>query len=177
MTNEEKSQKTKCCDKSQGKNKAFTLIEVIIIIVIISLALVPLLEPFTLLLSDSAVPEKNYAAVNLARGLMDEILSKGFEEGAASFGLEAGEAPAGPRSAYDDVDDFDNWSSTPPQDMSGSSLADYPEFTRSVAISNVLSDDLEVDTDDGATDYKKIQVTVFWSTGGSISLAGLKVKK
>ncbi|MCH7504929.1 prepilin-type N-terminal cleavage/methylation domain-containing protein [PVC group bacterium] len=158
----------------------FTLIELILVIIILGVALVGLMDQFSLVITRTAKPVSTYVALNLAQGLLAEVLSKDFEDTglpAGSFGREAGELLAGPRNLFDDVDDYDDWTSQPPQDRQGLVLSDFTQYTRNVIVANVLSDDLDSDTTDGSTDYKKIQVQVLWLSDEEVVLSGLKIKK
>ena len=126
------------------------------------------------IMKSSADTENIDIATSLARDLMDEILGKGFDDpdGGATFGPEEAE----PRRNFDDVDDYDGWSKTPPQDVDGvsyngaGSMPDYSYFTRQVTVENVPQDNFNVLTPsaDGTTDAKRIIVTVSWQAiGGS----------
>lgn len=141
--------------------------------------MVGLMDQFSLVLSRTAKPVSTYVALNLAQGLLAEVLSKDFEDTGlpGSFGREAGELLAGPRNLFDDVDDYDDWTSQPPQDRQGLVLSDFTSYTRNVIVANVLSDDLDSDTTDGSTEYKKIQVQVLWLSDEEVVLSGLKINK
>ena len=45
-----------------------------------------------------------------------------------------GPKAATPRTGFDDVDDYDGWSSTPPQDRSGTVRSDLAGWTREVSV-------------------------------------------
>ncbi len=96
----------------------------------------------------------------LAHHLMGEILRQAYEEPVDTpiWGRESGES-GGSRSAYDDVDDYDGWADSPPEDKDGTDLADLTGWERSVAVEFVDPDSL---TTVSATDtgVKRITVTV-----------------
>lgn len=71
----------------------------------------------------------------LASSLMNEILLQRFADplGVLGTGLEDGEA-TGDRSRFDDVDDYDGWTATPPTDRSGTPIAGYEGWTRQVEV-------------------------------------------
>jgi hypothetical protein len=71
----------------------------------------------------------------LADQLMAEILQQQYEEpkDTVVFGLETGES-TGTRAAFDDVDDYANWTATPPEEKDGKELADREGWTHSVAV-------------------------------------------
>jgi hypothetical protein len=80
----------------------------------------------------------------LASDLMEEVLSKSWDENATavgpiSDGLKTLPASLGPESgetrpAFDDIDDYNGYSESPPKVQDGQVLADFAEFTRSVQV-------------------------------------------
>lgn len=90
-----------------------------------------------------------------------------------SFGPEEGS-----RAAYDDVDDFDGLSNSPPERIDGTALSDYGGFTRSVTVDNVTAavPDPVTPEADGSTEFKRIRVTVTWTGAGAgeITLSTLR---
>lgn len=156
------------------KRSGFTLLEVIIAIVIFTIGVVILLGAVSAIMRGSSDVENIDIATSLARDLMDEILGKGFDDpdGGLAFGLEEAE----PRSNFDDVDDYDGWIKTPPEDVDGTTYdgtgatPNYSRFRRAVTVENVPEDDFNTLTasGDGTTDAKRIIVTVSWeAVGGS----------
>jgi len=126
-------------------------------------------------------PDHTYqrAAMAYADNLMEEIVSKAFEDPdlpGASFGTEEGL-----RSAYDDVDDYDGLSNSPPRHFDGTLLDEYAGFTRSAAVENVTAADPDPTTaePDGSTDFKRIRVQVAWTgaRGGEVTLSTLRSKR
>ena len=79
----------------------------------------------------------------LAQDLMAEILSQAYEEPVDTprFGRESSEAGAS-RALYDDVDDYDNWSSSPPEYKDGTAISGLIDWRRTVVVEYVDSDDL-----------------------------------
>ncbi len=149
-----------------------TLIEAVTAILVLGVAIPPLVGLFTEVASHSADATYQTVGLGYAEALMEEIVSKEFEDpdGAqGSFGTEE----AG-RSGYDDIDDYDGFSNSPPQRLDGTSLDDYGGFTRSVVVENVLDTDPDPSSPegDGSTALKRIRVTVSWTSGrgGEISL-------
>ncbi len=72
----------------------------------------------------------------LAEDLMAEILSQNYEEPVdpVEFGRESGES-GGSRPNWDDVDDYDSWSASPPQEKDGTDLPGLQGWERSVKVS------------------------------------------
>lgn len=115
-------------------------------------------------------------AAALAEDLMSEILQQYYEDpelAPGSFGLSFTEAATGNRSLFDDVDDYDDWSASPPQDKDGVPLGDTDGYTREVSVDWVLSNDLN-QTSVSATGIKRISVFVSHADGVRISLYALR---
>lgn len=76
----------------------------------------------------------------LAAELMYEILEQPYmdaDDEAGGFGPDAAEQATGNRSLFDDVNDYDGWSASPPQSKSGSPRSDLPGWSRSVTVTGV----------------------------------------
>ncbi|MCX5717825.1 MAG: hypothetical protein NTW44_05840 [Nitrospirae bacterium] len=179
--------------------KGFTLIEIIMIIVVVSIAIPTLLIMVGQEAKFGVDAELRVTATNVAQQLLEEIKTECFDElsvdatvtgrckqiaaPSTSLGPEAGEVTL---SLYDDADDFN--------DLAPASLGTTPctdtvtvngiVFTRQAVICYVNPGDLNtcVDTAPVAgscnrtitagsqTDYKKITVTVSNATLGSVAL-------
>ena len=70
---------------------------------------------------------------SLAQDLMSEILSQKFEEAPFTFGRDSGES-GGERTDWDDVDDYDGWSASPPEEKDGTELPDLQGWGREVVV-------------------------------------------
>ncbi|HJQ81842.1 MAG TPA: hypothetical protein VJ828_17895 [Lacipirellulaceae bacterium] len=81
-------------------------------------------------------------AIGLADELMSEILQAEYSEpsGAASLGPDSGEV-GGPRSAFDDVDDYDGWNRSPPHYRDGTPMPDRDDWRHRVEVNYVLPAD------------------------------------
>ncbi|MCU0914914.1 MAG: prepilin-type N-terminal cleavage/methylation domain-containing protein [Planctomycetes bacterium] len=115
--------------------RGFTLIETLLSTVIVAVMFVAALNT----LGASRVTQLKAALIGqgrmLAEALMAEILPQHYEEpdGACVFGREAGELETS-RAAYDDVDDYQGWSESPPVTCEGTVLPDAAHWTRSVTV-------------------------------------------
>ena len=79
----------------------------------------------------------------LAQQLMAEILLQDYEEpvDTPEFGRETSES-GGERADYDDVDDYDSWSSSPPEYKDGTEIPDTEGWRRTVSVQRVTSGNL-----------------------------------
>ena len=163
---------------SRTDNRGATLIEAVTAILVLGIAIPPLVALFTEIAAHSVDDTYQGVAATYVDALMEEIVSKAFEdpdEASGSFGTEEGS-----RSAYDDIDDYDGLSNSPPKRLDGTDLDDYGGLTRSVTVDNVTAADPDPITPevDGSTEFKRIKVTVTWTggKGGELTLTGLRTK-
>jgi prepilin-type N-terminal cleavage/methylation domain-containing protein len=139
---------------------AFSLIEVLVATGIMGVLLVAAMQT----VGHSVRAEQSNAetchGLWLAEQLMAEVLAARYGEpdDAATFGLDASEI-TGTRSAFDDVDDYNNWTASPPQDRDGTEIPDRSRWQRTVVVEYVSPDDLSTTllSDHG---IKRITVTV-----------------
>jgi PKD repeat protein len=72
----------------------------------------------------------------IALDLMAEILQTAYQDpvqATPAFGLEPGES-ATSRAAWNDVDDYNGWTESPPQSKAGNVIPDFSGWTRSVVV-------------------------------------------
>lgn len=122
------------------RQRGVNLIELIIAIVVISIASTGVLLVYATAVRYSADPMIQQQALAVAEGYLDEILSRPVNDppdaSAETGGAEAGET----RATFDDVKDYDNLSDSPPQDQSGSTdwnadgQPDLPGYTVTVDV-------------------------------------------
>jgi Tfp pilus assembly protein PilV len=138
------------------------LVEMVISIVLVSVMLVAALNMVGASKLGQRKLHERLSGQQLAQDLMAEILSQDYadpEDGVDSFGLSSDESAAGDRSLFDDVDDYDGWSATPPELQDGTVMSDLDGWTRTVRVEWVRPTDTTqtVGSNEGA---KLITVTV-----------------
>jgi hypothetical protein len=111
----------------------------------------------------SAMSTGNRAiAVGLADDLMSEILPLPYLDpnGTTTFGPDGSES-AGPRSVFDDIDDFNGWNQSPPKNRDGTTIPDRADWRRRVDVVRVTPTNPTVATS-GSTDAgaKRIRVVI-----------------
>lgn len=125
----------------QRRQRGATLVELVMTIVIISVAIAGVLGAFSLIAGRSADPLNQSRAVSLAQRYMDEILSKPFDE-RAPLGerYEGGCANTPPpstrgRQNLRDVDDYDEIEEVPSEYWSDNDNEDgYDQFVVGVSV-------------------------------------------
>jgi Tfp pilus assembly protein PilV len=98
----------------------------------------------------------------LGEALMGEILEQAYEdpqEPPGGFGVESADVSAGKRALFDDVDDYHNWTASPPQEKSGTAIAWAADYATSVVVQWVKTSD-PTQSNAGDTGIKRIVVTV-----------------
>lgn len=142
-------------------HRGATLIELVITIVIISVAIAGVVGAFALISGRSADPLNQTRAVALAQIYMDEILSRRYDEKTpvGGFPREPGctiNTEEASRAAYDDVDDYNAITGAVPENAEGTGLAaDYASFQVSVAVT-CAGDEIGLATDEA----KRVDLTI-----------------
>jgi len=152
-------------------SKGFTLVEILISVVILAMAIVPFIGVFTSGIKGGGVAQKIVIGNNLVQDLMEEIRSKKFDEDPGSptspgqLGPEQQESRDNtPPNNFDDVDDYNGYSDSPPEEVDGTVMAEYSEYSRSAIVEYVTEDDFNIIASE-ITDFKRITVTLTWDGG------------
>jgi len=92
------------------------------------------------------ITQRQAIGTMLAAELMAEIMAQAYAEpeGLTILLTEVNDV-AGNRSTYDDVDDYDGWSSKPPKDRGNNALSGYTAWRRSVDVDMVRASNLDGD--------------------------------
>ncbi len=151
--------------QTRRSKRGLTLAEVVISTLIVGLMVVSALNSTGAALRASRATSYRVRGVRLAEALMSEILATRYQEpdDTPAFGVEGTEAAAGtgPRTLWDDVDDYYQWDASPPQTKDGTVLPNLTGWRRRVEVVHVDPDDLTIalaNTDDRG--IKRITVTV-----------------
>lgn len=144
-----------------------TLVELVITIVIISIAIAGVVGAFALIAGRSADPLNQTRAVALAQIYTDEILSKKYSESTPQGGVPRSTGCAintedADRKDYDDADDYNAINNETPRNAEGDLLDPVAYSGFSVSVSVVCAGS-EVGLPDD--DAKRIDVTIFDPSG------------
>ena len=115
------------CSMSMRKQSGTTLIELIIAIVIISIAASTILMALSTSVASSADPMIRHQAVAIAEAYLEEIALRSFAD---PDGVD-GEAS---RDLYDDVDDYNGLVDNGARDQFDNALASLGDYTVTVAV-------------------------------------------
>lgn len=163
-----------------NRHGGLSLIELIVFIVIVSVAIVGVLSVLNLTVMKSADPMIRKQALAVAEAMMEEILTKDYQNdpadpanASATLGCTPATTPlcrtntVSDRANYNDVDDFNAWSQTGVYQVDGTLAPVLGTYTVSVVVA------LTTLGSTPAVTAKQVTVTV---TGGSesISLVGFR---
>jgi prepilin-type N-terminal cleavage/methylation domain-containing protein len=146
--------------QNKRHNSGFSLIEVMIGVLLVGLAVASLMA------ANSALTKGNGAGTELSTA---EFLLGQIRELTALlpvvdpeteddvFGPEAGEALAD----YDDLDDFDGATFSPPISAARVNLTDSAAFSQKITVENVNASDFEQVVTDHDSDFVRVTVQIF----------------
>ena len=141
--------------------QGFTLIELIVAMVVISVALVGVMSVINYTTLHSADPVLRHQAIAIAEAYMEEITLKNF--------VDPDIDGEGNRALYDDVDDYNGLSDSGAHDQNGNAISGLENYSVSVSVQpqNYGPSGSEVSG-------LKIDVTVTDPAGENLVLAGYR---
>lgn len=141
---------------------AFSYVEALISVVILGTGIVAGLHLYGSFARGMVIDSETAVAQQLAADLMAEIMNQAFEDPALAVGSFGPGGDESTRRDFDDVDDYDGWTESPPADPDGAPLAGgvYTGYQRQVTVWNVDPATLSTPAGDGTTAAKAIQVVV-----------------
>lgn len=144
--------------RSRPRN-GLTLLEVVIATFLVGVMLLATMRAVGGVFRTRLVAAQQLKGETLAQQLVAEILRHPYEDpgDAPTFGREPGERDV--RADFDDIDDYRDWSASPPETRDGSAIANCTGWTRDVQIErvSVQEPDSSVSWETG---LKRIKVTV-----------------
>ncbi len=117
--------------------RGLTLIETVVSVAVVSLLFAAALNASGTAAATRAVTEGQRQGEELCQALMAEILSMPYYDPQTAengLGPEYGESNGVNRANFDDVDDYNGWTATPPINRSGDSLPNTSGLTRLVIV-------------------------------------------
>jgi MSHA pilin protein MshD len=154
--------------------RGLTLIEAAISVILVATLLVGAVGVMGSVARARQLQNARSRRIALAQALMAEIVQAHYVDPDVSgnFGTEFGEW-GGTRTDFDDVDDYDGWSASPPEAKGGTALTGYEGWTRQVAVHYVRSAPPD-DTVAGDLGLKRITVSVTDDLGKKTTLVSLR---
>ena len=161
--------------------RAFSMLEVTLSTVIVSLVLVSALNMSASSLLMWNESSSDTRAQTLAHDLLNEILAVSYEDPETDppdWGTESDEPWAPDRLIFDDTDDYDGWHGVPPARRNGSEIPNLIGWDRHVSVEKVEANDPTWTLGNGQADQgvRLITITVSDSTGGQYILKAIVSK-
>jgi len=157
----------------QGKrsNNGFSLVEVLIAVLLVGLAIAALMA------ANGAMTNANGAGAEFLIGEIAEltavlpVVDPQSED--ATFGPEADETTL---ASYDDLDDFDGATFSPPICAERSVLNSSAGFSQQITVENVSPADFEVVVGDHTSDFVRVTVRIFLNSRQISSASWLRAR-
>jgi len=149
-------------------------VEVVVSSLIVGVVLVGALNVLGAATRTNRIAAEQLDAPGLVHQLMGEILALAYEdpeEPGGSIGRDTGES-GGDRVDFDDVDDYDGWDQSPPENKDGTPVAGGTGWRRMVQITYLNPS--TGGTTPTATGIKRIEVKLFPPSGGNIVYRALR---
>lgn len=161
------------------RDKGFSLIELVLIIVVVGIAMPPLMMVFSEGMRKRSDSDLISTSSQLAQDLMEEIKTRKWDKNTPDEGGKAtpsttlGQDGGETRVTYDDIDDYaEIMNQSPPHDALDQPLTEFSGYTRNVDVIYVeLVGDQFVEAPD-TSDHKQVTVTVT-SHAGSVSVVAI----
>jgi len=161
MRNPRDQSRHRKCDSYSAKCQGFTMIEAVMSIIIVGIMYVAALQTVASSRITEAITADNRRGHELAQQLLAEITPLPYWDpvNLAGLGPNTTEQATGNRSLFNDVDDYNNWSASPPKRKDGSTIAGFDEWTRTVKVVWVEAANPST-VRSSETNFKRITVTV-----------------
>jgi MSHA pilin protein MshD len=125
-------------NKLKPRHCGFTLVELIISMVVISIALVGIFKVIILTSSSSSNPVVQYQAIAIAESYMEEISLQAYCDPilntTCTFAMGVGPDAGETRATYNDVDDYNGLIDTGAHDKQGNAIPSLSSYTISVTV-------------------------------------------
>mgnify|MGYP001317634208 CR=1 FL=1 len=153
--------------------RSFTLVEAVLATLIVGVMLTAVVNTVAAARSGESLLAARARGLVLARNLMAEVLQQAYADptnGLGSWGIDAGEL-TGNRSLFDDVDDYNAWLASPPQNKDGTLVPQSTGYEESMSVNWVTPGNL-LQTSASETGIKKIVVTIKFGSKVVATLTG-----
>jgi len=160
--------------RTLSKARAFTVVEAVLSTVIVAVMLVAALTT----VGASKATQHRASLVGkgrlLTESLMAEILRQSYKDAkdAGALGCESSELDT-TRAAFDDVDDYHGWSSSPPTAKDGTALLNAAGWSRTVTVEWVVPTNPQ-QVKSGETGAKRVTVTAAYNKVPQATLVAIR---
>jgi prepilin-type N-terminal cleavage/methylation domain-containing protein len=160
-----------------ARRRGFSLLEAIIAVVLVGVVLLAAFHVLGGTTKSAHLSAQRGTGLLLAEELMAEVLPLAYADPDQTpvFGPETGETVTG-RNAFDDVDDYAGWETSPPRQRDGTILTGYTGWKRTVNVvwADPNSPDSDLGYDGGA---KRITVAAWFDGKPMATLVALRTDR
>ena len=145
--------------------KGFLLLEALLTMIVIAVALVALNAALIMMVKSNAAGEASVVSTQISQRMLEEIRLRRWDENTpipssyiknpSAIGLDAGESASDKRT-FDDIDDFQGWTESPPRDPVMNVLSAFDDYATSVTLRYVDGTTLDSVPPGTKTDFKAI---------------------
>lgn len=158
------------------RTAGFTIVEATMAVLVVSVLLVAAISAGDVAVSTQYRTGDRAVGRMLADGLMTDILSLAYQDPQYTtviLGPDVGETSTS-KTNYNDVDDYNGWSETPPQDRNGVTIPGFTNWKRTVTV-QWCSGTAPTQTASSETNCKLITVRVYHNSVLVATRVGIKV--
>lgn len=149
------------------RQRGFSLVELLVSMIIMGVGLAGLMSVMPLAIQSSADPLVTKQALTVAEGMLNEVSGKPFSNPSGGF---TGAATQANRALFDDVMDYNGYSSTGAYSIEGlSPITGLSSYDVSVTVAGTVLGSA------AAVDSLLITVTVTYPGGNSVSLSSYRL--
>lgn len=153
--------------------RGLTLLEVTVSTLIVGCLMVASLQSVGNMSRTTVTTNQVHDGQSLAQDLLREILAQSYSDPAdataTTWKAESGETN---RAAFDDIDDYDDWSESPVTDAAGNALAGYSGWSRTVIVRKLNTSDFSARSDTSTdTGLRSVIVTATSPAGKTTTLS------
>lgn len=152
-------------------NRGFTLVEAVLTMVILSIAALAMSQALGFAFVHSSDGLWQARTVALAEAYLEEAAARRYDEATPAGGVPAcspttvacstiGPDTGESRATYDDVDDYDGLSESPPQDAQGNVRTAFASYRVEMSVRYLTPGEVTALRLDATTDAKRISVTI-----------------
>ncbi|OGS01352.1 MAG: hypothetical protein A2V88_17835 [Elusimicrobia bacterium RBG_16_66_12] len=162
---------------SRGGQGGFLMMEVLLTFVVIGIAMTALNAALIMMVKSNTAGEASVVSAHLSQRMLEEIRLRRWDErtptpakytsNRSNIGRDGAESSAD-KSGYDDIDDFDGWSESPPRDPLNNPLTAFDDYATSVTVRYVNVTTLG--STGSRTDFKAVQACSWRKKRKSICL-------
>jgi hypothetical protein len=147
--------------RSHPRRRGFSLMETALTTIIVGVGVLSLVELLAKGTSTNIESSELTAGVNLAKNIREMSLKLAFLDPTtpSNWGLDAGESATNP-SGFNDINDLDGMTYSPPVDSRGKKIDMMTGWTQSIVVHSVDHNSLTTDVPNGTDSAVRVTVTV-----------------